>query len=182
MAASATGEVNKISVDSRKRLWLSSCMCIERKNILDNVDDIILVESESENVVENAVENANLLRDDNVVKDDASLQAPEVGMKFNDENELFDYYKKYAYAEGFPVRKMNSKKDDDSVVRYVTLTCSRKGKRSSTTSDSLKPQPTIQTGCKARLTASMDSRGIWRINTVNLEHNHKTSPSKSRLY
>ncbi|XP_022871549.1 uncharacterized protein LOC111390703 [Olea europaea var. sylvestris] len=28
----------------------------------------------------------------------------------------------------------------------------------------------------------MDSRGLWRINTVNFEHNHKTSPSKSRLY
>ncbi|XP_022862756.1 protein FAR1-RELATED SEQUENCE 5-like [Olea europaea var. sylvestris] len=149
-----------------------------RKNMLENLDDIVLVESESENVVEKV----NILGDEIVATDDVPLRVPEVGMKFNDENELFDYYKKFAYAEGFPFRKRNSKKDDDGIVRYVTLTCSREGKRSSTTIGSLKPQPTIQTGCKARLTASMDSRGIWRINIVNLEHNHKTSPSKSRLY
>ncbi|XP_022858998.1 protein FAR1-RELATED SEQUENCE 5-like [Olea europaea var. sylvestris] len=153
-------------------------MADKGKDMLENLDDIVLVESESENVVEKV----NLLGDEIVARDDVPLRVPEVGMKFNDENELFDYYKKFAYAEGFPVRKKNSKKDNDDVLRYVTMTCSREGKRSSTTIGSLKSQPTIQTGCKARLIASMDSRGIWRINTVNLEHNHKTSPSKSRLY
>lgn len=73
-----------------------------------------------------------------------------------------------------------SKKDDDEIMRYITLTCSREVRRPNNTNGSLKPQPTIQTGCKARLTASSDMCEIWRINTVNLEHNHKTSPSKSR--
>ncbi|XP_022860879.1 protein FAR1-RELATED SEQUENCE 5-like [Olea europaea var. sylvestris] len=132
------------------------------KDMLENLDDIVLVESESENVVEKV----NLLGDEIVARDDVPLRVLEVGMKFNDENELFDYYKKFAHVEGFPVTKRNSKKDDDGVVRYVTLICSREGR----------------VGCKARLTASMDSCGIWRINTVNLEHNHKTSLSKSRLY
>ncbi|XP_022868340.1 protein FAR-RED IMPAIRED RESPONSE 1-like [Olea europaea var. sylvestris] len=116
-------------------------MADKGKDMLENLDDIILVESKSENVVEKV----NLLGDEIVARDDVPLRVPEVGMKFNDENEF------------------------------------REGKRS-TTIGSLKPQPTIQTSCKARLTASMDSRGIWRINTVNLEHNHKKSPSKSRLY
>ncbi|XP_022847495.1 protein FAR1-RELATED SEQUENCE 5-like [Olea europaea var. sylvestris] len=79
------------------------------KDILDDVDDIIVVEAESENVVGNV----NLLGDEIVGRDGARM--PEVG-------------------------------------------------------------------CKVRLTASMDSRGIWRINILNLDHNHKTSPSKSRLY
>ncbi|XP_022897742.1 protein FAR1-RELATED SEQUENCE 5-like [Olea europaea var. sylvestris] len=65
--------------------------------------------------------------------------------------------------------KFNDEKDREGQRRY------QKGA-------SLKPQPTIQTGCKARITASSDVRGIWRICTVDLEHNHKTSPSKSRLY
>lgn len=64
---------------------------------------------------------------------------PEVGMKFKDENEVYDFYKRYAYKVGFSVRKRNSKKDDGGVLQYITLTCSRKGRRSSFTSSSLKP-------------------------------------------
>lgn len=30
---------------------------------------------------------------------------PQVGMKFADEKEVFEFYKKYAYQVGFPVRK-----------------------------------------------------------------------------
>ncbi|XP_022891882.1 uncharacterized protein LOC111406735 [Olea europaea var. sylvestris] len=33
-----------------------------------------------------------------------------------------------------------------------------------------------------RICASKDVCGIWKINKVHLDHNHKTSPSKSRLY
>ncbi|XP_022889249.1 protein FAR1-RELATED SEQUENCE 5-like [Olea europaea var. sylvestris] len=95
---------------------------------------------------------------------------------------MFEFYKRYAYDIGFPVRKRNSKKDDDGILRYITFVCSREGKRRRNTSSTLKPQPTIQSGCNARITASSNIYGVWRINTVHLEHNHKTSPSKSRLY
>lgn len=37
-------------------------------------------------------------------------------------------------------------------------------------------------GCKARISASVDIYGVWKLNTVNLDHNHETSPSKSRLF
>ncbi|CAA3026686.1 Hypothetical predicted protein [Olea europaea subsp. europaea] len=37
-------------------------------------------------------------------------------------------------------------------------------------------------GCKARISASSDVHEVWRINKVHLDHNHETSPSKSRLY
>ncbi|XP_022856160.1 protein FAR1-RELATED SEQUENCE 5-like [Olea europaea var. sylvestris] len=124
--------------------------------------------------------------DDN--PNDMSLQegtdiiVPSVGMKFQDENEVFEFYKNYAYQVGFPMRKRNSRKGEDGVVRYVTFTCSREGRRSTGSNSILKPQPTMQTGCKARLTACSNLSGSWRINTVHLEHNHKTSPSKSRIY
>ncbi|GER26267.1 FAR1-related protein [Striga asiatica] len=109
-------------------------------------------------------------------------EIPEVGMKFANENEVFQYYKRYAYRTGFPIRKRNSTKGDDGIVRYMTYTCSREGRRSYKSSTSLNLLPTSQTGCKARLTACSDACGVWRINVVHLEHNHKTSPSKSRLY
>ncbi|XP_022899112.1 protein FAR1-RELATED SEQUENCE 5-like [Olea europaea var. sylvestris] len=143
--------------------------------------------------MEDANEDPLLLSDDEIVGDNIDSMdreplgedkevAPEVGMIFDGEKELFDFYKRYAYAVGFPVKKRNSKKGDDGVVRFITFTCSREGRRGSNTSSTLKPQPTSQIDCKARISASADKVGKWRINTVYLEHNHKTSPSKSRLF
>lgn len=94
---------------------------------------------------------------------------PEVGIIFDDEKELFDFYKSYAYVVGFSMRKRNSKKGNEGVVRYVTFTCSHKGRRGSNTSMTLKPQPTSQTNCKTRIYASVDNLGKWRINTIHLE-------------
>ncbi|XP_022889130.1 protein FAR1-RELATED SEQUENCE 5-like [Olea europaea var. sylvestris] len=143
---------------------------------MEDLNDELLEESDYENVVGNmdSGEEETLGQDDPVV--------PEVGMMFDNENEMFDLYKRYAYHTSFPVRKRNSKKGDDGVLRYVTFTCSREGRRSSNASDSTKPKPISQTDCKARISASSDSRGMWRINTFHLDHNHETSPSKSRLY
>ncbi|XP_022846289.1 protein FAR1-RELATED SEQUENCE 1-like [Olea europaea var. sylvestris] len=142
------------------------------KEIVTVLEDDAIVESTNDNVI-------TLEKD--VIRGDGATE-PQPGMKFKDENELFDFYKRYAYEKGFPMRKRNSKKGDDGVVNYVTLTCSRDGKRSYSTNSTLKPQPTIQTGRKARLTAASDIHGTWRICIVHLDHNHKTSPSKSRLY
>ncbi|XP_022852108.1 protein FAR1-RELATED SEQUENCE 3-like [Olea europaea var. sylvestris] len=140
------------------------------------VDDIILLEDENDN----NLDNVNLV-DDGIIGLDGVI-VPEVGMKFNDEKEMYDFYKKYSYDVGFPVRKRKSQNDDDGVIRYVVLTCSHEGRRSSTIIGSLKPQATIQTGCKARMTTSANACGICKINIVNFIQNHKTSPSQSRLY
>ncbi|XP_022863348.1 uncharacterized protein LOC111383468 isoform X2 [Olea europaea var. sylvestris] len=69
------------------------------KECLQNVDDIILVESDNENLKDDM----NLLGDENLGGD--GVVVPQVGMKFKDNVELFDFYKRYAYAIGFPVRK-----------------------------------------------------------------------------
>ncbi|XP_052198368.1 protein FAR1-RELATED SEQUENCE 5-like [Diospyros lotus] len=119
---------------------------------------------------------------DNECTSEGNEMVPTVGMKFNDHNEIYEFYKTYAYTVGFPVRKRNSKKGDDGLLKYVTYACSREGQRSSETSSSLKPTPTIKIGCLARITVASDVTGIWKITRVILEHNHKTSPSKSRLY
>ncbi|XP_022891675.1 protein FAR1-RELATED SEQUENCE 5-like [Olea europaea var. sylvestris] len=140
----------------------------ENKNGFMKSDNEIV----SDNI--NVVDNDTLGGDGEIVH--------EVGMIFKDEKELFDFYKQYAYVVCFPVRKRNLKKGDDGVVRFVTFTCSREGRRSSNTNSALRPQPTSQTDCKARISASADCHDTWRINTVNLQHNHKTSLSKSRLF
>ncbi|CAA3031600.1 Hypothetical predicted protein [Olea europaea subsp. europaea] len=150
-------------------------MTDEGQELTEVLDDEVFVESKDENLMDNVI----ILEEDNV-GGNATI-VPEVGMKFNDKQELFEFYKKYVYEVGFSVRRRNFKKYN-GVVTYVMLTCSLEGQRRDKKCSSLKPQPTIQTGCKARITASSDIRGIWRICMVDLEHNHKTSPSKSRLY
>ncbi|XP_022862652.1 protein FAR-RED IMPAIRED RESPONSE 1-like [Olea europaea var. sylvestris] len=146
------------------------------RSCVEAVEDDVIVELEHVNVKDNMSVCVDEMRggDGGIV--------PQVGMKFKDENEVYEFYKRYAYEVGFLVRKRNSKKDDDGILQYVTLTCSREGRRSGCTSSSLKPQPTIQTGCKARISTAFDYQGFWVIRTVHLDHNHKTSPSKSRLF
>ncbi|GER36194.1 FAR1-related sequence 2 [Striga asiatica] len=90
--------------------------------------------------------------------------ANDVGMQFPDDKQVYDFYVKYAYAAGFPVRRRSSSKDDDGILRYVTFTCSREGRKHSSTGTCMKPQPISNTGCKARISASLDIHGYWKIN------------------
>ncbi|XP_052169880.1 protein FAR1-RELATED SEQUENCE 4-like isoform X2 [Diospyros lotus] len=151
---------------------------MEQMHVLDGLSQFLCSDEENVVVSDDEIE----VRADNECTSEASEIVPTVGMKFRDYNEIFEFYKTYAYNVGFPVRKRNSKKNDDGSLKYVTFACSREGRRTSDTSSSLKPQPTIKSGCLARLTAATDVMGTWRVTKVILEHNHKLSPSKSRLY
>ncbi|XP_022852437.1 protein FAR-RED IMPAIRED RESPONSE 1-like [Olea europaea var. sylvestris] len=143
---------------------------------MEDVNDVLLVESNNENVADNM----NKIEDETLGQN--GLIVPEVGMMFNNETDMFEIYKRYAYDIGFPVRRRNSKKWDDGILRYVTFTYNREGRRGGNASRSLKPKSISQTDCKARISASSDNHGRWRINIVHLDHNHETSPSKSRLH
>lgn len=78
---------------------------------MDDVDDDILVESVNENVGDNM----NQLKDE-IVERDGSI-VPKVGIMFKVENEMFDFYERYAYVIDLSV--------NDGVLKYLTLTCSR---------------------------------------------------------
>ncbi|XP_073129240.1 protein FAR-RED IMPAIRED RESPONSE 1-like [Henckelia pumila] len=125
--------------------------------------------------------NDGVVNDVHLFAEDIEIE-PNVGMKFENENEVFDFYKRYAYHVGFPVRKRTSRKNKEGVVTYIAFTCGRESRINSNTSTTMKPQPTGQTGCKARLTACSDVAGVWKITGVHLEHNHQTSPTKSRAF
>lgn len=76
--------------------------------------------------------------EDDILGEDGVI-VPEVSMKFKDEKELFEFYKRYAYDVSFQL--------GEGILESGRMDC-------------LKSQQTIQTGCKARLTASSDIRGI----------------------
>ncbi|XP_050379712.1 protein FAR-RED IMPAIRED RESPONSE 1-like [Argentina anserina] len=110
------------------------------------------------------------------------MQEPNVEMSFNYIDEAFEYYRKYGKQSGFPVKKRTSRKGDDGSTRYVTISCGRAGKFKSTTSNSLKPRPSVKTDCNALIRLGKSPDGKWKINYVKLEHNHGFSPRKSRYF
>ncbi|XP_022847050.1 uncharacterized protein LOC111369679 isoform X1 [Olea europaea var. sylvestris] len=94
------------------------------------------------------VNSCNFVGDDGLVEERLGVEneilVPKVVMKFGDETKVFEFYKRYAYQVGFPVRKRNTKRGDDRMVRYVSFTCSREGQQNSKKS-TLHPPPTIET-------------------------------------
>ncbi|VFQ67198.1 unnamed protein product [Cuscuta campestris] len=103
-------------------------------------------------------------------------------MKFTSIGEIREHYLAYARSVGFPMRTRTTRKAKDGTPRSVTFVCSRQGKKESKTQDVFHPRPTMQLGCEARVTASCDGDGIWKISVVQLLHNHDLSPTKSRIY
>lgn len=88
-------------------------------------------------------EDDGLMNDAQLFVEDSNID-PMVGMEFKNENEIFEFYKKYAYHIGFLVRKRTLQKNNKGVVTYVAFTCSREGRRGSNKNTTLNPQPTVK--------------------------------------
>lgn len=71
-------------------------------------------------------------------------------MMFSFEEEVRDYYIKYAKQMGFVISK-SSHVGDDEKLRYFTLAYVREGKSKSKASNILKPRPGEKMCCKAKI-------------------------------
>jgi hypothetical protein len=81
------------------------------------------------------------------------------------------------------VIKRGKKKNKDGCGKYITLGYVRQGMvESSTSSNAMKPNPTIKTGCKAKINEWRAVDGKWFLNIVVVEHNHSLSPGKVRFF
>ncbi|OVA06510.1 FAR1 DNA binding domain [Macleaya cordata] len=117
---------------------------------------------------------------DEVKENKTDVVQPIVGMKFDDLDEMYDFFRDYSKVLGFSVRRRHSKKGDDGEVRYVTFECARGGKVNiNKCTNPLKPKPQGGTQCKARLSACLGIDKKWRIGVVVLDHIHDLSPTKS---
>ncbi|XP_058744403.1 protein FAR1-RELATED SEQUENCE 4-like [Vicia villosa] len=115
------------------------------------------------------------------VNDTYEKDIPSVGMVFASEDEVTEYYKKYARHIGFGIAKISSKNGDDG-KKYFTLACSRARKYVSKSKNPLKPNPITKTQCKARLNACIHLNGTVIVSSIVIEHNHELSPSKARYF
>nr|KYP64556.1 Protein FAR1-RELATED SEQUENCE 4 [Cajanus cajan] len=98
-------------------------------------------------------------------------------MILNSEEELYAFYKKYAYEVGFGIRKISTKTKGE--VTYYSLACSKGGKYVCKTSSS-KQSLSNKIGCQTKIYVIIAS-GKCTISSINLEHNHALSPKKSQF-
>ncbi|KAL2461791.1 protein FAR1-RELATED SEQUENCE 5-like [Abeliophyllum distichum] len=96
------GNENLYFDDDTVNVNLNTCEESDDDTVNVNVevmDDNTCEKSEKEIVGKNL----NIL-DDEILGKNSSI-VPKVGMKFKDENGVFEFYKSYAYHVGFPVKK-----------------------------------------------------------------------------
>ncbi|KAI3880775.1 hypothetical protein MKX03_034676 [Papaver bracteatum] len=110
----------------------------------------------------------------------SDIVVPKVGMEFDEVEEVYEFYRKYAAGTGFGCKTRSSKKDD-GILRHVTYTCVRNGKHKTTSTTPFELDPTGKCECKAKLSAILGVNLKWRITVFVPEHTHLTSPSKIRF-
>ena len=72
--------------------------------------------------------NVELEKEHGEAQAEALLQNPELGMTFDSEKHVREYYQEYAKSKGFGVTRRSSHVDDDGELKYLTVCCSRYGK------------------------------------------------------
>ncbi|KAH7663258.1 FHY3/FAR1 family protein [Dioscorea alata] len=107
---------------------------------------------------------------------------PKAGMVFNSEEEVYDFYVKYAQQEGFGITKRTTKSEDGRKLKYYALACIRGGKRTSTAKDSFKPRLSTKTNCQARVNVIVDNDGYFTIFHIHFEHNHALNAKPIEAY
>ena len=123
--------------------------------------------------------------DDNVgeqrsgVLEDEEIGPPTVGMVFTSEEEVRNYYSKYAHCKGFGIYRRSSRCGDDGKVKYFTLACANAGKVRQTNRNNKFPRrQSAKTNCKAKINVQVESDIRVYVCHVVLEHNHELSPGK----
>ncbi|MDV3145749.1 MAG: hypothetical protein Q8736_02615, partial [Sweet potato little leaf phytoplasma] len=79
--------------------------------------------------------------------DDCLRWEPKSEMCFSSLEELKSFYSEYAVRVGFGWKVRTSKKNDDGLVYYTIIACSREGSHVSSIPSTLKTLPTKAKGC-----------------------------------
>ncbi|KAK9146103.1 hypothetical protein Sjap_006006 [Stephania japonica] len=109
-------------------------------------------------------------------------EVPEVGMIFDSEMQVYEFYNTYARSIGFSIRRSKMVMRKDKTVTRRVFCCSKEGFRCKhPRGDPMKPRPLTRTGCKARIGIHLQD-GKYLVNEFVEEHNHSLArPSESHL-
>jgi len=107
---------------------------------------------------------------------ESDKKIPEIGLRFRNPDEAWQFWMAYGGSTGFDVRKRytNISKFDRQVTscRYV---CANEGYRRKEQTDHVTKcfRAETRTDCKARMTLSLDrEKGNYEVTDLVLEHNH----------
>ncbi|XWS37367.1 hypothetical protein CRYUN_Cryun19dG0037000 [Craigia yunnanensis] len=106
------------------------------------------------------------------------IRAPEPGMEFSSEEDAYKFYKDYAKAIGFSVRKGKYQRSSDGTIRKRNFLCSSEGFRlNKPNSNAVRyRRKETRTGCEAMVQITNENK-TWIISRLVLEHNHNLKAS-----
>ncbi|KAI6684783.1 hypothetical protein NL676_030696 [Syzygium grande] len=103
---------------------------------------------------------------------------PRVGMEFDSEMAVYNFYCRYAKQTGFNVRrgKAEYSGSNEAVIRAKYFLCSCQGHKFKEHIAKMTPHKrrATRTGCDAKIECVVND-GTWKISKVVLEHNHATT-------
>ncbi|CAL4936256.1 unnamed protein product [Urochloa decumbens] len=104
---------------------------------------------------------------------------PKTGMVFLNEDKAYEFYAKYAEAEGFSIRKGCSDKTAKNVTKSQAYVCSKEGFHpKSISAESKKPKPETRTGCQAHMSIKITASEKYVVTEFVSDHNHdREAPS-----
>jgi hypothetical protein len=109
---------------------------------------------------------------------------PRVGLTFESEDAAYNFYNSYARRVGFSIRKCHVKhRASDGTLASKYMVCSNEGlKICNQTHLTKKERASTRSECKARIQFFISPEGIWRMQKVELAHNHPfVSPNKTHM-
>lgn len=90
---------------------------------------------------------------------DVDVEVPRIGMIFASQQETHCYYAKYAYQQGFGVRKISTKRNIEGQSSSYSLACVKRGKQKPTAKSRFISRPSIKTDCKGKINVIVDGGG-----------------------
>ncbi|XP_042507427.1 protein FAR1-RELATED SEQUENCE 5-like [Macadamia integrifolia] len=101
---------------------------------------------------------------------------PRIGMKFNSENEAYDFYNSYGARMGFSVRRnyAHRSRKDKTIVTSRMFVCSKQGyrKKDNRCMATKKPRAETRIDCPARMGIAIMDNGQYQCRDFVEEHNH----------
>jgi hypothetical protein len=109
---------------------------------------------------------------------------PRVGLTFESEDAAYNLYSSYARRIGFSIIKCHVKhRASDGTLASKYMVCSNEGlKNCNQTHLTKKEHASTRSECKARVQFFISPECIWRMQKVELAHNHPfVSPNKTHM-
>ncbi|XP_028119233.1 protein FAR1-RELATED SEQUENCE 4-like [Camellia sinensis] len=118
-----------------------------------------------------------------LLNESGEIEEPKKVMFFTSKQKVHEFYAKYAKNLGFAIAYRTRNVGADGKVKYFGIECARVQKRTKRSEvNPLKPALSSKIDCKAKVRATLQPDGRYKLTTVVLEHTHDLIPSDSQHF